>query len=75
MESRADDGGGEVEAALGELGQGPAAAYLDVAKIRRAWKVAQTKVSYRAWISCITILTRGIMAGLFVNGFKEWKRY
>ena len=60
---------GEVEAALNELEQGPAAAYLDVANMRRAWNVARTDNTYQAWISCVSIITRGIMAGLFVNEF------
>lgn len=60
---------GEVETALDELGQGPASAYLDVPYMRRVWQLIQTDDTQESYTKSITILTRGIMTGLFVNRF------
>lgn len=59
----------EVEEALDELARGPAAEYVHVAHMRRAWRVIQTQDIPEVYIKAVSILTRGIMAGLFVNGF------
>jgi asparagine synthase (glutamine-hydrolysing) len=59
----------EVEAALDELARGPAAAYLDVAYMCQVWNLIQTEDSPQTHGKAITVLTRGIMAGLFVNAF------
>ncbi len=61
---------GEVETALDELAHGPAAAYVDVPYMRNVWQLVQTQDTPEAFHKAITILTRGIMAGLFVNGFQ-----
>ena len=58
---------GEVESALQELQDGPAAEYLDVPYMRQVWKMVQTQDTQEAFRKSATILTRGIMAGLFVN--------
>ena len=60
---------GEVETALDELTTGPAAAYVDVPYIRQVWQMIQMQDTPEALRKAITILTRGIMAGLFVNDF------
>ena len=59
----------EVETALDELSNGPAAAYVDVPYLRGVWQRVQTQDTREAFLKATTILTRGIMAGLFVNGF------
>ena len=59
----------EVEAALDELAQGPAAGYVDVPYMREVWQLIQTQDTPEAFRKAITVLTRGIMAGLFVNEF------
>jgi asparagine synthase (glutamine-hydrolysing) len=59
----------EVEAALNELARGPAAEYVDVPYMRQVWQMIQTEDTPEAFHKSITILTRGIMAGLFVNDF------
>lgn len=59
----------EVEMALAELAQGPAAAYLDVPYMRQVWQMIQTEDTPEAHRKAVTVLTRGIMAGLFVNEF------
>jgi asparagine synthase (glutamine-hydrolysing) len=63
----------EVEAALDECAHGPAATYLDVAHMRRVWDRIQCEDNSEIFQLSVTVLTRGIMAGLFVNGFgKTW---
>ncbi len=59
----------EVENALLELESGPAAEYVDVAYMREIWQMVQSQDSPQAFQKSITILTRGIMAGLWVNEF------
>lgn len=59
----------EVEIALAELAQGPAAAYLDVIYMRQVWDRIQSEDSRETRNIAVTVLTRGIMAGLFVNEF------
>jgi len=62
---------GEVESSLNELEHGPAAIYVDVDYMRKVWRMIQTEDTVEAFLKSITILTRGIMAGLFVNKFYE----
>lgn len=62
----------EVETALDELAQGPAADYLDVPYMCDVWSMIQTQDTPEAFHKAVTVLTRGIMAGLFVNGFGKW---
>ncbi len=59
----------DVEEALGELAAGPAAEFVDVEYMRQVWRIVQTEDSPRANVFSKQILLRGIMAGLFVNGF------
>jgi asparagine synthase (glutamine-hydrolysing) len=59
----------EVEAALAEIAQGPAARYVDVEYMREVWKLVAAQDTPLAFHQAVTILTRGIMAGLFVNQF------
>lgn len=61
--------GDEVEAALKELATGPACAYVNVPFMRNVWTMIQTCNTPQAYRMANTILTRGIMAGLWVNGF------
>ncbi len=62
----------EVEDALNELEGGPAAAYVDVPHMREVWRMIQTQDTPEAFRKSVTVLTRGVMAGLFVNGFGKW---
>ena len=59
----------EVEQALAEIEGGPAREYLDTAHMRATWQLIQTDDTREAFNKAITILTRGIMAGLWVNEF------
>ncbi len=61
----------DVEAALDELAKGPAAGYLDVVYMREVWRTIEQRDTPDAFHKCITVLTRGIMAGLFVNRLAE----
>jgi asparagine synthase (glutamine-hydrolysing) len=60
---------GEVETALDELAAGPAAAYVDVPHMRTVWTMIRNDNTPEAFHKSITVLTRGIMAGLWVNEF------
>lgn len=59
----------EVEDALDELASGPAVEYLNVPHMRQVWRMIQTDDTPEAFHKSVTVLTRGIMAGLWVNGF------
>jgi|SRR5882672_1727804 len=61
----------EVEIVLDELTRGSAASYVDVAYMRAVWRMIQTENTPEAFKKSVTVLTRGIMAGLFVNQFEE----
>jgi asparagine synthase (glutamine-hydrolysing) len=62
-----------VEGALGEIEGGPAAEYVNVSAMRAAWDEVRTEDTPEAFGLAVGVLTRGIMAGLFVNGFgKSW---
>ena len=63
--------GAEVEQALGELASGPAAEYLDVSYMKDVWRKVQSEDTAEAFRLAVTVLTRGIMCGLFVNGFYD----
>jgi asparagine synthase (glutamine-hydrolysing) len=58
----------EVEEALDECARGQAAEFIDVPHMRRVWHRIETEDNSEVFRLAITILTRGIMAGLFVNG-------
>ncbi len=60
---------GEVDATLDQLGPGPAAEYVHVPTLRRAWEVIRTQHSPSAYDLAVVILTHGILAGLFVHHF------
>lgn len=60
----------EVDDVLDELAAGPAAAFVDVAYMRQVWHKVQAEDTSETFIQSATVLTRGIMAGLFVNGFE-----
>jgi asparagine synthase (glutamine-hydrolysing) len=57
----------EVDGALVELSDGPAAAYLDVPYMRETWGVIKREDTREAFQRAVTVLMRGIMAGLYVN--------
>jgi asparagine synthase (glutamine-hydrolysing) len=63
----------EVELALQQIAEGPAAEYVDAAYMRTVWKMIQTDDTSAAYQKSVTVLTRGVMAGLFVNQFAESK--
>lgn len=58
-----------VECALSEIEGGPAAEYLNVLAMRKAWEQVRTEDTPQALLLSAAVLARGIMAGLFVNGF------
>ncbi len=58
---------GEVEHALSDVAGGPAAAYLDVDNMRAAWTLVRREDSALAFTRAVTVLTRGLMAGLHIN--------
>lgn len=61
----------EVETALNELEHGPAAEYVDVTYMCQVWHKILVEDTYESFSKSVTVLTRGIMAGLFVNSFYE----
>jgi asparagine synthase (glutamine-hydrolysing) len=61
----------EVETALSEITKGPAAEYVDVGYMHQVWQMNQTEKTPESRLKAINVLTRGIMAGLFVNQFYE----
>lgn len=60
---------GEVDTALDELACGPADAYVNVPYMRDVWQIIRAEDTLEARRKAATILTRGIMAGLWVNDF------
>ena len=63
----------EVEAALEEIATGPASAYLNATHMRQVWNRIQNEDGNESYRLAKTVLSRGLMAGLFVNGFgKTW---
>jgi len=58
----------EVEAALHTVDAAPARAYLDTAKMHRAWVDVQQETTALSTHRAGTILLRGLMAGVFLNG-------
>ena len=60
---------GDMEEALSALAGGPAAAYVDVPRLRAAWDRVRTDDSAESAVLAMNLLMRGVMAGLFVNGF------
>ena len=61
----------EVDEALDEIARGPAAEFVDVTYMREVWQMNRTQISPESRVKSITVLTRGIMAGLLVNQFYE----
>ncbi len=57
----------EVEAVLDEISRGPAAAFIDSARLAVAWQRVQVEDSPAVLRLTMTTLTRGMMAGMFVN--------
>jgi len=61
--------GDEMEAALDEVARGPAAEFVDADRMREAWLRLQREDGVHIYQVAITMLMRGLMAGLFLNGF------
>ncbi len=61
----------EVEDALDELAVGPAAVYVDVPYLREVWSMFQTQNTLDTFRKAISVFTRVIMAGLWVNDFYD----
>lgn len=61
----------EVENVLDELALSAASIYIDVKYMRKVWEVVKLEDTQDAFQKSVTVLTRGIMAGLFVNKFYE----
>ncbi len=59
----------EVEEALAEIARGPASEYVDAAQLGKVWAAMRAGDSPGVFHDAICVLTRGIMAGLFVNQF------
>jgi asparagine synthase (glutamine-hydrolysing) len=57
----------DVESALDEVESGAAVTYLDVPYMREVWRMVQDDDTPEALTKSVTVLTRGIMAGLYVN--------
>ncbi len=63
----------EVESALDDVANGPAAAYVSSLRLRQAWDRVKAEDNQESFRCAAAVLARGIMAGLFVNGFgKTW---
>ena len=63
----------EVEAVLEEISSGPALGYLDLAHMRLTWARVEAESNKEVYRLAVTVLLRGIMAGLFINGLgKTW---
>lgn len=62
---------GEVDGALDEVSRGPAAAYVDVPHMRQVWAMIKRDDTPEALRKATTVLTRGIMAGLYVNSIER----
>ena len=58
----------EMEAALDQVCTGPAAAYIDPARLRSAWQAIQQEISQITTHCAVTVLTRGLHAGFFLRG-------
>jgi asparagine synthase (glutamine-hydrolysing) len=58
----------EVKAALIDVDRAPANTYVDVAKMRRAWADVQRETTALTTHRAGTILLRGLIAGLYLNG-------
>ncbi len=58
---------GEVDEALDELAAGAATAYVDVGHMRDCWQAIQREDTSETHRMAVSIVTRGIMAGLFAN--------
>ena len=58
---------GEVDAALAAVDGAPANEYLDLGKMRQAWRDVQQEASPMHTHRAGSILLRGLMAGLFLN--------
>lgn len=62
-----------VDSALAEIEAGPAVAYVSVTAMRKAWETIRTEDTPETFRLAFAVLTRGIAAGLFVNGFgNQW---
>lgn len=62
-----------VEDALAEIQKGPGREYVSMPAMREAWQRIRKEDTPEALILAITVLTKGIMAGVFVNGLgTEW---
>ncbi len=58
---------GEVDEALEELAAGASASYVDVGHMREAWEKIQREDTVETHRMAVSVLTRGIMGGLFAN--------
>jgi asparagine synthase (glutamine-hydrolysing) len=67
--SRLRESAQDVEEAIDEVQPGPAAEYVSVSALRAAWGRVREADTPKAFNPAVTVLTLGITAGLFVNGF------
>jgi asparagine synthase (glutamine-hydrolysing) len=63
-----------MEATLNDLEHSAAAGYVSLPALRRAWATTQTDDSPESLRAAATVLTRGLMAGLFVVRNQAWAR-
>jgi asparagine synthase (glutamine-hydrolysing) len=61
----------EVNVAMAEIEHGLGAEYVSVPALRAAWRTVCTENTPEAFRLAVTVVTRGIMVGLFVNGFEK----
>lgn len=57
----------EVRESLDGLARGAAADYVDVEHMREVWAMVLAEDSAEAYRKAVTVLTRGLLAGLFLN--------
>lgn len=63
----------EVRGALDEIANGPGSSYLDIARMNQAWSRIETEDNPEVFRLAASVLLRGLMAGLFVNGLgRTW---
>jgi asparagine synthase (glutamine-hydrolysing) len=63
----------EVRAALDEIANGPGSAYLDMRHMNQVWSRIEAEDNPEVYRLAASVLLRGLMAGLFVNGFgRTW---
>ncbi len=61
----------EFKESLNQLAHGLGGEYVDVAYLRQVWEMVHCHDSTETYRKAANVLTRGIMAGLFINHFRQ----